>query len=108
MRFLRATYQFKEMARRNDIARQLGLNVVLSNKAAELPDLEELLRAVRTFDKFTKHDDYYGWHDLGKLEWRGQSVLWKIDYYDSELKHFVDPLLDDCKRMVTVMLASEY
>jgi len=100
--------KFKEMARRNDVARQLGLNVVLTNKAAELSDLEELLYAVRSFNNFTQKDDPYGWHDLGKLEWMGQSVLWKIDYWDSELKNFVDPLSDDCKRVITVMLASEY
>jgi len=100
--------RFKVMARRNDIARQLGLNVTLTKKAAELPNIEELLRAVRTFDKFTKHDDFYGWHDLGRFEWRGQSVIWKIDYFDEQLKHFEDPLSDKCKRIVKVMLASEY
>jgi hypothetical protein len=100
--------RFKEMARRNDIARQLGLNVVLTKKAAELPDIEELLRVVRTFDKFSKHDDFYGWHDLGRFEWSGQSVLWKIDYFDSTLTHFEDPLSETCKRIVTIMLASEY
>ncbi len=100
--------KFQEMARRNDVARQLGLNVVFTNKAAELPDIEELLYAVRSFDRFTQKDDQYGWHDLGRLEWSGKSVLWKIDYYDAELKHFVDPLSDDCKRLITVMLASEY
>lgn len=100
--------KFKEMARRNDVARQLGLNVVLTNRAAELPDKDELLYTVRSFNKFTQKDDPYGWHDLGKLEWRGQSVLWKIDYWDSELKNFVDPLSDDCKRVITVMLAKEY
>jgi len=100
--------RFKEMARRNDVARQLGLNVTLTKKAAELPEIEELLRAVRTFDKFTKHDDFYGWHDLGRFEWRGQSVIWKIDYFDDQLKRFEDPLSNGCKRIVTIMLASEY
>ena len=100
--------KFKEMARRNDVARQLGLNVVVTNKAAELPDTEELMYAVRSFNKFTQKDDPYGWHDLGKFFWHDQMVLWKIDYYDPELKHFVDPLSDDCKRVLTVMLADEY
>jgi len=51
---------------------------------------------------------------LGLMRWKiliktlEQSVLWKIDYFDSELKHFVDPLSDECKRIVTVMLAKEY
>jgi len=100
--------KFKEMARRNDVARQLGLNFVVTNKASELPDIEELLYSVRSFNRFSEEDDPYGWHDLGKFEWHNQSVLWKIDYYDAELKHFVDPLSDDCKRLITVMLASEY
>lgn len=100
--------RFKEMARRNDVARQLGLNVVVTKKAAELPDTEEMLYKVRSFDGFTWKDDPYEWHDLGRFEWKGQMVLWKIDYWDSELKHFVDPLSDECKRIITVMLASEY
>ena len=100
--------QFAEMGRRNDVARKLGLGFTVTKKAAELSDLEELLYKVRSFDKFTFKDDPYGWHDLGRLEWKGQSVLWKIDYWDAELQHFVDPLSDDCKRIITVMLASEY
>jgi len=100
--------KFKEMARRNDVARQLGLNVVVTNKAAELPDIEEMLYKVRSFNAFTQRDDQYGWHDLGRFIWHDQMVLWKIDYWDSELKHFVDPLSDDCKRIITVMLTSEY
>jgi len=51
--------RFKEMLRRNDVARQLGLNVVVTKKAVELPDIEEMLYKVRSFDKFTKHDDPY-------------------------------------------------
>jgi len=100
--------RFKEMARRNDVARQLGLNVTLTKKAAELPDIKELLRAVRAFDKFTAKDDPYGWHDLGYLYWRGNRMLWKIDYFDEQLKRFEDPLSDGCKRIVTIMLTSEY
>ena len=99
---------FQEMARRNDIARQLGLNVVMTKKAAELPDIKELLYAVRSFDCFTPTDDPYGWHDLGYFDWKGQRVLWKIDYFDDQLKQFEDPLSDNCKRVVTIMLASEY
>ena len=100
--------KFKEMAKRNDIARQLGLNVVLTNKAAELPNIEELLYAVRSFNRFSSKDDPYGWHDLGYFDWKDQRVLWKIDYFDEQLKHFEDPLSDTCKRVITVMLAKEY
>ena len=67
--------KYAEMARRNDIARKLGLGFTLTTKAAELPDLEELLYKVRSFNDFSKKDDPHGWHDLGRLEWKGESVL---------------------------------
>ncbi|MGH7157810.1 MAG: DUF3768 domain-containing protein [Candidatus Saccharimonadales bacterium] len=35
-------------------------------------------------------------------------MFWKIDYYDQELKYGEDPLSLDCRRVLTVMLASEY
>lgn len=57
----------KETARRNDIARQLSLNVVLTNGAAKLPDLEGLLRSVRAYNDFTEKNDPYEAHDMGFL-----------------------------------------
>ena len=98
----------EETARRNDIARLLSLNVVLTNGVAKLPDLEGLLRAVRTYNDFTEKTDPYQAHDMGFFEWRGERVIWKIDYYNPELTCFEDPLSDTCKRIVTIMLASEY
>lgn len=103
-----AKEKFKEMARRNDIARKLGLNVVLTKKAARLPRPDDLLRSVREFNAFNKKDDPYGWHDLGYFLWDGKRVLWKIDYYNENLERFEDPLSDNCKRIITIMLAEEY
>ena len=100
--------KFKEMARRNDVARKLGLNVVLTHKAAKLSKTKDLLRYVRAFDKFSRRDDPYGWHDLGYFLWDDKRVLWKIDYYNEKLDRFEDPLSDKCKRKVTIMLAEEY
>lgn len=94
---MESTEKFKEMARRNDIARKLGLNVVLTKKAARLPRLEDLLRFVREFNAFNKKDDPYGWHDLGYFNWDDDRVLWKIDYYDDKLIHFENPLSESCK-----------
>lgn len=100
--------KMEEVARRNDIARQLGLNVVLTTRAAKLPDLEELLRSVRTYNDFTEKNDPYKAHDMGFFEWRGERVIWKIDYFNERLEHFKDPLSFDCKRLITIMLAKEY
>ena len=98
----------REVARRNDIARQLGLNVVLSNRASELPDIDKLLQSVRVYNDFTEKNDPYESHDMGFFEWKGERMIWKIDYFDPTLQHFKDPISPDCKRIVTVMLASEY
>ena len=95
-------------ANRNDTARQLSLNVVLTNKATELPDLEGLLRSMRTYSNFTEKNDPYKAHDMGFFEWKGEQVIWKIDYYNETLTCFEDPISDTCKRLITVMLASEY
>ena len=37
-----------------------------------------------------------------------EKIFWKIDYYDPELKGWCDPLAPQCRRVMTVMLASEY
>ena len=98
----------EETARRNDIARKLGLGVTITNKVGELPDLEGLLRAVRAYNNFTEKNDPYRAHDMGFFTWRGKDVIWKIDYYNDKLTCYEDPLSGTCKRVMTVMLACEY
>lgn len=99
---------FKILAERNDKARKLGLNVTITKQAGKLPNLEGLLYKVRSYNSFTKRIDPHGFHDMGRFEWHGKEVVWQIDYYDSKLKHFIDPMDSNCKRVLTVMLASEY
>ena len=67
-----------------------------------------LAQAVESFTSFTEDNDPYGEHDFGSLEFEGQRILWKIDYYDQTLQHWCDPLDVRCKRVLTVLLASEY
>ena len=97
-----------EIARRNDVFRRSGFGVTLTRGIQGLEDLPGLLEAVRDFDMFTEDNDPYGEHDFGSIGWRGEKVFWKIDYYDSNLQNGCDPLDTHCKRVMTVMLASEY
>lgn len=97
-----------EIARRNDIARKLGLGFTITMDAAELPDMEGLLRYVRAYNDFTLKNDPYEAHDMGFFNWKGHEVIWKIDYYDPALKVSADPLDPNCKRVITIMLAKEY
>jgi len=98
-----------KIAALNDKCRSTGIQVVLTAGVNDaLPDLMGLMQAVRDFDRFTEDNDPYGEHDFGSLEWYGQKVFWKVDYYDQALKYGEDPLSLDCRRVLTVMLASEY
>ena len=63
---------------------------------------------VRDFSDFNEDNDPYGEHDFGSVHWYGEKVYWKIDYYDRELKYGSEPLDTDCRRVMTLMLASEY
>jgi hypothetical protein len=92
----------------NDAFRRSGDGVVATPGVAALDSLDGLLEAVRDYDDFTPDNDPYGEHDMGKLEWEGEDVLWKIDYFDQDMQYWEDPLSLDCQRVLTLMWASEY
>lgn len=97
-----------EIAHKNDVFRKLGFGVTMTCGAAELPDVTGLMQKIRDYNDFTEKNDPYHEHDLGRLDWHGDTVLWKIDYYNDKLSCFEDPLSPTCKRIMTVMLAEEY
>ncbi|MCA9325927.1 DUF3768 domain-containing protein [Candidatus Saccharibacteria bacterium] len=72
--------------------------------------LARAILAVRSFSDFTEDNDPYGEHDFGAFILDGQKLFWKIDYYDTDLKfHSPDPADPDVtRRVLTIMLASEY
>lgn len=93
----------------NDECRKaVPMNVTITNGVYGLPDLHGLMQVVRDFDSFSEDNDPYGEHDFGSLKWHGETVFWKIDYYDQALQYGKDPLALDCRRVLTVLLASEY
>ena len=62
------------------------------------------------FDAFTEDNDPYDEHDFGSINIAGETVFWKIDYYDLNLEYGADDPANPakCRRILTVMLASEY
>jgi hypothetical protein len=66
--------------------------------------------AVRGFSDFTEGNDPYGEHDFGSLNLAGETLFWKIDYYDRSLCHGSEDPADPARtrRVLTIMLASEY
>lgn len=96
------------IAHKNDVFRKLGFGVTMTCGAADLADINGLMRKIRSYNDFNENNDPYHEHDLGRLDWHGDTVLWKIDYYNDKLTCFEDPLSPTCKRVMTVMLVKEY
>ena len=96
------------IARANDEFRQAGWGVTLTPGVQVLEDVNGLMRAIRAFNTFSEGNDPYGEHDFGRIEWEGETVFWKIDYYNKALTGGVSPMSPHCQRVLTVMLANEY
>ena len=102
------TEQVSAVAKLNDAFRRRGDGVTITLGVQEMEDLSGLLDEIRWFCDFDSDNDPYGEHDFGSVSWRGETVFWKIDYYDESLRGWCDPLSPECHRILTVMLASEY
>lgn len=61
--------------------------------------VQNILRRVRTFSKFTEDDDPYGHHNFGCFKRHKKKIFWTIDDYGGE---------DCCNLVLTVMLADEW
>ena len=96
----------------NDQARQTFMEcpVVITEVVQALEDVDAILRQVQLFDAFTPDNDPYGEHDFGAIRYQGQTIFWKIDYYDLDLHmHSPDPSDETVTtRVLTIMLAEEY
>jgi hypothetical protein len=81
-----------------------GIEALGSEKRARV------LSAIAAFDNFNEDNDPYGEHDCATLRVADIRVLFKIDYYDRELRfHSSDPSDPTVtQRVLTVLLAEEY
>lgn len=89
-----------------------GGHVYMTPGIQALPaeDRLQLFNLVKTFNDFSEGNDPYGEHDFGALNFKGERVFWKIDYYDNDLKCGSENPADPEKtvRVMTVMMAYEY
>ncbi len=67
-------------------------------------------RKVELFDAFTADNDPHQERDFGSFDHAGQTIFWKIDYYDPTLTCGSEDPSDPRQtvRVLTVMLAAEY
>jgi hypothetical protein len=92
----------------NDEYRKSRQGFMVTRGVSALPDITEVISKVRDFNKFSEDNDPYGEHDFGAFECFDEKLFWKIDYYDSNIESWADPLSSECHRVLTVMLADEY
>ncbi len=108
-------FRLKRIRRLNDALRQgrgENISVVITQGVQALGDdvLAVVSRKVSEFDKFTEDNDPRGEHDFGAVDANGETIFWKIDYFDRRLKALspdeANPAVTS--RVMTIMLASEY
>ena len=99
----------------NDAFRRIGPAtgdwMITGGIQAEGPDFVILaMSAVRAFTAFTDDNDPYKEHDFGSFSLIGETLFWKIDYYDLTLEYGSDDPANPAitRRVLTIMLASEY
>jgi hypothetical protein len=96
----------------NDEFRQtkVGGQWLLTLGVIQLPNPEEIVRLVQTYDQFCPDNDPYGEHDFGSLDHAGEKFFWKIDYYNLTLDAGSEnpASAESTKRVMTVMKASEW
>ena len=68
------------------------------------------LAAVAAVDVFSTANDPHGEHDFGSFEINGETLFWKIDYYDETMQSGSENPADpkQTTRVLTVMMAIEY
>lgn len=118
----------ERIARLNDRARQamgLACVAVATGGFRALPEQDQsrVRELIETFDAFTPDNDPYGERDCGAIyqvrdgRWTitrparpAETVFWKIDAYDRDLRFGSDDPANPAvtRRVVTIMLASEY
>ncbi len=103
-----------DIATLNDNFRRSFINgeVLLSAGIAAMSseDKANIISMVQNFNDFTEDNNVYGENDFGSFEYKGEKILWKIDYYDLNNKyHSEDPSNPDItNRILTIMTVYEF
>jgi hypothetical protein len=106
--------QTEQIRALNDQLRQnfsTGAAFITTGVAALGPGaVDRIVKTISVFDDFCHANDPHQEHDFGSFVAEGQTIFFKIDYYDNDLAgHSPDPTDPTVtKRVITVMLAREY
>ena len=91
---------------------QLGGLAVITPGVAALGQaaVERIVKTIAVYDDFCHANDPHEEHDFGSFEADGQTIFFKIDYFDTTLTyHSPDPSDSSVtERVITIILAEEY
>lgn len=84
--------------------------ITLGVAALGKPAVDRIVKTIALYDDFCQATDPYHEHDFGSFDAEGQTIFFKIDYYDRALiYHSPDPANPSVTQQVmTIMLADEY
>lgn len=88
-----------------------GLAVITPGVAAlGQQAVERIVKTISVFDDFCHQNDPHEEHDFGSFIAEGETLFFKIDYYDRALTGHSPDASDPAvtERVITIMLASEY
>ena len=103
-----------DIAKLNDDFRKsfIGGEVLLSAGIAAMSseDKANIVALVQNFDNFTPDNNPYSENDFGSFDYKGEKILWKIDYYDlNNQYHSENPANPDINnRILTIMTVFEW
>jgi len=103
-----------KIARLNDDLRKTGQSgtVMITKSVSKLTGFRPhiLAAALAAYDGFDADNNPYGERDFGDLTLFGTDLLWKIDYYDAELRFGSDDPSNPeiTRRILTVMTAADW
>ena len=90
----------------------IGGEVLLSAGIAAMSseDKANIVALVQNFDNFTPDNNPYSENDFGSFDYKGEKILWKIDYYDlNNQYHSENPANPDItNRILTIMTVFEW
>jgi hypothetical protein len=91
---------------------QLGGLAVITPGVAALGQqaVERIVKTIAVYDDFCHANDPHEEHDFGSFQADGQTIFFKIDYFDKTLMYHSpdpsDPAVTE--RVITILLADEY
>ena len=109
--------QLLEVRKINDLLRTANLTahgrIFLTKEVSCSEFRDDIIKAVREFNDFNIDNDPYGEHDSAIVNVFKSSkeqlckARFKIDYYDKNYEFGVDPMTEDCNRVLTIMFTHE-